>query len=547
MGPYVDGQILSWLIFLPAGAALLLLLSGVVFQLFFHTAGLPGVVWRAVGIGTSGLTFLIALVGVWGGFDPEQLGLQLVEHTSWLPAYGIHYFVAVDGINLLLVMMTALFVPIVLLASWNQVDRSLRSFVFFVLMLETGMLGTFLSFNLFQFYLFWELMLVPMYFIIGIWGGSRRVFAATKFFVFTTLGSLVMLIAILVLYRLNFEQGGAWNFDLLALPGRDGLALLATEVPLAAEDVPWWRTQGWLFGAFALAFAIKVPIVPLHTWLPDAHVEAPTGGSVLLAAVLLKMGAYGFLRFSLPLFPNAASEFAPYLIAAGVAGIVYGSLLAMVQGDFKKLVAYSSIAHMGFVVLGIFSLSVHGITGSLVQMVSHGLATGALFLLVGVLYERRQTRAIDDFGGLARPMPVFAALFGAFTMCSIGLPGLSGFVGEILVLLGGFSAAPWATAIACSGVVLGAGYMLWLYRRVALGPVDNPENRGLIDLDWRERAIFISLLLPILWIGLYPNPVLRRVEPSVLELLKHMDDRRIDVPLAAPPAEPGEGAGSERP
>jgi NADH-quinone oxidoreductase subunit M len=392
-----------------------------------------------------------------------------------------------------------------------------------MLSLETGMLGAFVSLNLFQFYVFWEAMLVPMYFIIGVWGGPRRVYAAVKFFLFTMVGSLLMLLAMLVLYYLNFDQTGVLNFDLVAPPGGEMGGLLQTVVPV---DGIWWKTQTWLFAAFALAFAIKVPMFPLHTWLPDAHVEAPTSGSVVLAGVLLKMGTYGFLRFAIPLFPSAAVEFTPLMMTLSVIGIVYGSLVAMVQADIKKLVAYSSVAHLGFVMLGIFALNVHGLTGGVLQMVNHGLSTGALFILVGMLYERRHTRQIADFGGVARPMPVFAACFGVVTMSSIGLPMLNGFVGEFLILVGTFLVAPIFAIIATSGVVLAAAYMLWMFRRVMFGPVDNPENRGLIDLGLREKVVMLSLLIPIIWIGVYPNPLLRRIEPSVIELIRQLELRR---------------------
>jgi NADH-quinone oxidoreductase subunit M len=362
-----------------------------------------------------------------------------------------------------------------------------------------------------------------MYFIIGIWGGPRRIYAAIKFFLFTMVGSLLMLLAMIVLYYLNFEQTGVLNFDFVAPPpgGLSG-GLLDTVVPL---DGAWWQTQTWLFFAFALAFAIKVPMFPVHTWLPDAHVEAPTSGSVVLAGVLLKMGTYGFLRFALPLFPTAAMEAAPFMMGLALVGIVYGSLVAMVQKDIKKLVAYSSVAHLGFVMLGLFTFNVHGLNGGVLQMINHGLSTGALFILVGMLYERRHTRMISDFGGIARPMPVYAAFFGIVTMSSIGLPGLNGFVGEFLILLGTFQASPLAAIIATSGVVLAAAYMLWMYRRVMFGPVENPENRGLIDLGLREKFVMLALVIPIIWIGVYPNPLLRRIEPSVIELLRQIETR----------------------
>jgi NADH-quinone oxidoreductase subunit M len=323
---------------------------------------------------------------------------------------------------------------------------------------------------------------------------------------------------------------GVYNFDLVAAPGSDLPGLLETLIPTTGV---WWQTQYWLFGAFALAFAVKVPMVPLHTWLPDAHVEAPTAGSVVLAGVLLKMGTYGFLRFALPLFPAAIADWTPLLMTLSVIGIIYGSLVAMVQEDIKKLVAYSSVAHLGFVMLGIFALNVQGATGSVLQMVNHGLSTGALFILVGMLYERRHTRLIAEFGGVAKPMPVYAFFFGLVTMSSIGLPMLNGFVGEFLILVGAFLAAPWMAVFATSGVVLAAAYMLWMFRRVMFGPVDNPENRKLIDLNWREKAVLIAMSLPIVWIGLYPDPFLRRIEPSVSALLQDVKARSV---VAVPPA-----------
>jgi NADH-quinone oxidoreductase subunit M len=412
----------------------------------------------------------------------------------------------------------------VLIASWNDIDRSVPSYVFFMLFLETGMIGTFVALNLFQFYVFWELMLIPMYFIIGIWGGKRRVYAAVKFFLFTMSGSLLMLVALLVVYYMHHAQFGAFNLDLVAAPGATVPPLLDTIIPAGGEG-PWWQSQTWLFVAFALAFGIKVPMVPFHTWLPDAHVEAPTAGSVILAGVLLKMGTYGFVRFALPLFPVAAVELAPVIFALALVGILYGALVAMVQTDVKKLVAYSSVAHLGFVMLGIFALNVEGLEGSVLQMVNHGLSTGALFLLVGMLYERRHTREIAEFGGIAKPMPVFAAVFGIVAMSSIGLPMLNGFVGEFLILLGTFQAHAGVAVAATFGVVLAAVYMLWMYRRVMFGPVENPENRGLIDLGLREKAVMAAILVPIFWIGVYPETVLKRLHPPVLELLRVMEQK----------------------
>jgi NADH-quinone oxidoreductase subunit M len=524
MAPFVDQNLLSLVTFLPLATGLALLATSAVGSVT-GWRGLPDLVWRAAALAGTAASFLLSLV-LFARFDPTRTGFQFMEHVPWITSYGIHYFVGIDGISLLLVVLTTFLMPLVLIASWNDVTRSVKSYVFFMLFLETGMLGAFVSLNLFQFYVFWEVMLVPMYFIIGIWGGPRRIHAAVKFFLFTMFGSLLMLVALLVVYDLAYDQFGALNFDLVTAPGREGHGLLETSIPVTGEAV-WWRTQYWLFAAFALAFAIKVPMVPLHTWLPDAHVEAPTAGSVVLAGVLLKMGTYGFVRFALPLFPTGASDFAPLILGLAVVGILYGGLVAMVQTDVKKLVAYSSVAHLGFVMVGMFAMNIQGLSGSVLQMVNHGISTGALFLLVGMIYERRHTRRIADFGGIAKPMPVFAALFGIVTMSSIGLPGLNGFVGEFLILLGAFLPGPeggWPrvspalATLATLGVVVGAAYMLWMFRRVMFGPVQHPENRGLIDLDLRERLVMLALVIPMFWIGLYPDTFLRRIEPSVIEL-----------------------------
>jgi NADH-quinone oxidoreductase subunit M len=542
----IDEYLLTIVTFLPLGTALGLLLTGALGGAL-GKSGLPPALWRAVGFGSTCATFLLSL-RLFALFDPTDAGMQFIEYAPWMAEYGIHYFVGIDGISLLLVVLTTFLVPIVLAASWSDIERSVKSYVFFMLFLETGMLGAFVSLNLFQFYVFWEIMLVPMYFIIGIWGGPRRVYAAVKFFLFTMAGSLLMLIALLVVYYLAFQQTGILTFDLVAPPWSEAPALTDTVVP--TEGV-WWQTQAWLFAAFALAFAIKVPMVPLHTWLPDAHVEAPTAGSVILAGVLLKMGTYGFLRFALPLFPAAAVEFAPLFLWMSLVGIVYGSLVAMVQPDIKKLVAYTSVAHLGFVMLGMFALNVAGMNGGVLQMVNHGLSTGALFLLVGMLYERRHTRLISDYGGVTRVMPVFAFFFGLVMMSSIGLPMLNGFIGEFLILLGTFHSAPLIAFIATSGVVLAAVVMLWMFRRVMFGPLEIEENRKLIDLGLREKLVLLAIAAPIVWIGVYPDPFLRRIEPSVSRLLEEVRDRSGAPPdeAAAPPsasavvaALPGEGS-----
>jgi len=556
----LDRHLLSIVTFFPLATALLLLATSA-FASAMGARGLPDPLWKALGLASAALTFLLSL-RLFTAFDTGSGGFQFVEHARWIEGLGIDYFVGLDGISLFLVVMTTFLVPIVLLASWNDIQRQVKSYVFFMLFLETGMLGTFVALNLFQFYVFWELMLIPMYFIIGIWGGPRRVYAAVKFFLFTMFGSLLMLVAMLVVYYLHLEQTGVLDLNLVPPPGDPGPALLATSIPEAGEAV-WWRTQTWLFAAFALAFAVKVPMVPFHTWLPDAHVEAPTAGSVILAGVLLKMGTYGFLRFALPLFPAAALQFTPLVLALALVGILYGALVAMVQSDVKKLVAYSSVAHLGFVMLGMFALNVQGLSGSVLQMVNHGLSTGALFLLVGMLYERRHTREIGDFGGVARPMPVYAAFFGLVTMSSIGLPALNGFVGEFLILLGAFLAHPAAAVAATFGVVLAAAYMLWMYRRVFFGPVDNPANRGLLDLSLREKAVMVAMVVPIVWIGVHPGPFLTRIEPSVVSLLVLMETRQSPAVAAAegpsgafeggeaagppppPPPAPGAGAAAE--
>jgi len=536
----LDEKLLTIITFFPLVTALGLLTTSMLSSLL-GTKGLPAPLWRAVGFASTMLTFLLSLRLVFS-FDAMSTDFQFVEYAAWLPGYGINHFIGIDGISLFLVVLTTFLTPIILLASWNDITSRVKSYIFFTLFLETGMLGAFVSLNLFEFYVFWELMLVPMYFIIGIWGGPRRVYAAVKFFLFTMFGSLFMLVAMIIVYVLAAEQTGVLNFDLVAAPGSEAVALLDTVIPTAGEAV-WWKTQTWLFAAFALAFAIKVPLVPFHTWLPDAHVEAPTAGSVILAGVLLKMGTYGFLRFALPLFPSAALTYAPWMLGISLVGIVYGSLVAMVQSDIKKLVAYSSVAHMAFVVLGIFAFNVEGLVGGVLQMVNHGISTGALFLLVGFLYERRHTREISDLGGIAKPMPVYAAFFGIVTMSSIGLPMLNGFVGEILILVGVFLARPLVAIVAASGVVLAAAYMLWMYRRVVFGPVEHPENRSLIDLSLREKAVMLAMVIPIFWIGIYPQPFLRRIEPSVIELLQHIDARGRYVDEAA--LTPAEGTAEE--
>ena len=431
-------------------------------------------------------------------FDPGAGEMQFVERIPWMPAFGIGYIVGIDGISLFLVLLTTFLMPLAIVASWTVQDR-IKEYLFFMLVLETGMLGAFVALDLFLFYVFWEVMLVPMYFLIGVWGGTRRIYAALKFVVYTMAGSLPMLVAIIYLASRYAHVNQVMTFDLLQLYN---LRLPVNE-------------QIWLFLAFGLSFAIKVPLFPFHTWLPDAHVEAPTAGSVILAGVLLKMGTYGFLRFAMPLFPDAALVLTPVIVALAVIGIIYGASVAMMQPDLKKLVAYSSVSHLGFVMLGLFALNIQGIQGGIYQMVSHGLSTGALFLLVGMLYDRRHTRMIADFGGLWHQLPVFSVLFLIVTFASIGLPGLNGFIGEFLILLGAFSVKPGWTAAAASGVILGAIYMLWMFRRVFFGPMTHPENQKLSDLNRRELLILAPVIALIIIMGIYPQPFLSRMKPSV--------------------------------
>jgi NADH-quinone oxidoreductase subunit M len=462
---------------------------------------------RLFALGVTVVTFAFSL-GVLANFDASRAGFQTGISVSWIPDFGIRYRTGIDGISLWMVMLTAFLMPIAVLASWQIEDR-VKPYFIFLLALDTGMLGVFTALDLFLFYLFWEASLVPMYFLIGGWGHGRRVYAAMKFFLFTLVGSLLMLVAILFLALVS--DGG---------PQFDYEALLGTPLPLS--------TQRLLFLAFFAAFAIKVPLVPFHTWLPDAHTEAPTAGSVDLAAILLKMGAYGLIRFAIPLFPDAAREFAPLAIGLAIVGIVYGGLVAALQANFKRLVAYSSVAHLGFVTLGVFVGSLQGMSGGILQMVNHGLSTGALFMLVGMLYERRHTYQIRDYGGLARSVPVIAGLFLLVALSSIGLPGLNGFVGEFLVLLGTFITYQWWVVPAAFGIVLSAVYLLWSYQRVFQGAVTNEDNRVLADIHPREVAMLAPVLLLIVLIGVYPRPFLDPIEPAARRVVRHLRDCSVE-------------------
>ncbi len=492
----------------------------------------------ATAIKTTGLVFSGAafILSVWlfMAFDEIQPAMQFVEYLDWIPSLDIGYHVGIDGISLLLVVLTTFLTPIALLASWDSIKDRLKGFVALMLLLELGTLGVFVSLDLFLFYVFWEFMLIPMYFIIGIWGGTDRVYAAVKFFLFTMAGSLLMLVAIIWLgYYASTLPGGHFTTNLLTLYD------MAPGMPFAI--------QSWMFLAFTLSFAIKIPVFPLHTWLPDAHVQAPTAGSVILAGVLLKMGTYGLLRFSIPLFPAATFAYLPYIAILAVIGIIYGALVSTVQPDLKKLVAYSSVSHLGFVVLGIFALNEEGVQGGVLQMVNHGLSTGALFLLVGMIYDRRHTRMIRDYGGLARIMPVYATMFMIVMLSSVGLPGLNGFVGEFLILLGSFTShflgSPWYAIAGTSGVILAAVYLLWSYQRVFFGPVDNPDNKHLLDLSVREWFVLVPVIVFIVWIGVYPSTFLEKSAVATRQVVQRFEDaRRTTVKTVSEvPAEKGGG------
>jgi NADH-quinone oxidoreductase subunit M len=443
---------------------------------------------------------------LWWEFDAALDSFQFVERYAWIPAFGITYAVGVDGISLFLIVLTGFLTPLALLSSWESVHRKTRAFCMMVLLLESAMLGVFVSIDLFLFYVFWDAMLIPMYFLIGIWGYERRIYAAVKFILYTMAGSVLMLLAILGLAYLHSTTAGGYSFDLLQL------------YDLSIPE----RLQFWFFLAFALAFAIKVPLFPFHTWLPDAHVEAPTAGSVILAGVLLKMGTYGLVRFAFPLFPVAAVYFAPYLATLAVIGIIYGALVAMVQPDMKKLVAYSSVSHLGFVVLGITALNTQGMQGAVYQMLNHGISTGGLFLIVGMLSDRRHTRLISEFGGLKKVAPRLVAAFLIITLSSIGLPGLNGFVGEFLILLGAFSWSPLLAAVAATGVILSATYMLWMFQRVNYGPVTNEKNASLPDLRPREWAVLVPIIALTVLMGVLPNLFLRPMAASIERMLNQV-------------------------
>lgn len=469
---------------------------------------------RWFGLIISTIAFLISLFAYFQ-YNSSDSQFQLVHKILWIKSLNISYHVGVDGISLILILLTTFITPLTLLSTWKAIDKNVKMFTFSMLLLEAGMLGVFMSLDVFLFYIFWEAMLIPMYFIIGIWGGERRIYASIKFFLYTMFGSLLMLVAIIWLAVYASNQSGSFTTNLL------DLYKIGPTIP--------FEIQKWMFLAFFLSFAIKVPVFPFHTWLPDAHVEAPTAGSVILAGVLLKMGTYGLIRFCLPLFPQSSVHYASIISILAIIGIIYGALVSMVQPDMKKLVAYSSVSHLGFVVLGIFAMTIESIQGAIIQMINHGLSTGALFLLVGVLYERTHHREIEYYGGIAKIVPLYSTILMIVSLSSIGLPGLNGFVGEFLILLGSFKSNVlnnwWYTVFAASGVIFAAVYLLWMYQRVVFGEIKNLNLKNeLTDMNNRELLILIPILIFIVWIGIYPTTFLKLTEVSAQSILQNVSN-----------------------
>ena len=504
---WFSNHILSVVLFLP--------LAGAIVLMFLPKESKNLIRWVANLIAFAG--FLVSLPLVFW-FDVESAEFQFVERVSWIPSIGADYALGIDGISLLLIMLTTVLGFLAILSSWTAIEDRVKEYYVFLLILQTGMLGVFMTLDFFLFYVFWEVMLVPMYFLIGIWGGPRKLYAAIKFFVYTLVGSVLMLLGILTLYFYNHGQTGVYSFDIATLSNL---------------NMPQ-NYQLWVFLAFFVGFAIKVPMFPFHTWLPDAHVEAPTAGSVILAGVLLKMGTYGFVRFSLPMLPDAASDprVVTFMVALSLIAIIYGALVSLMQKDWKKLVAYSSVSHLGFCTLGIFALNPAGLSGSIIQQINHGISTGGLFLIVGLIYERRHTREISEFGGLSTVMPVYAILFMIIAMSSLGLPTLNGFIGEFVILQGAYEESWVWAAFGVSGIVLGACYMLWLYQRTMFGTIENPKNKALKDLNFREVMTLVPLVIWAFWIGLYPRPFFEILEKPVQKIVQRVRPEY----YAAPPA-----------
>lgn len=502
----LDNNILSLLIFFPLLGALLLAVLPYFQKVSDHHLKTAAFLITLV-------EFVISL-RLFFGFNGSLSIMQFEENIPWLRDLGVSYHLGIDGLSLLLVLLTTLLFPITVLCSWNAIKGGWRAFLCLILFLESALIGTFIALDMILFFIFWEAVLIPMYFIIGIWGSSRRIYAAIKFFIYTALGSGLMLVAIIYMYYAHIDQFGFASMNLFDLQ----------KTSLVFDGI--LSPQGLVFLAFFLAFAIKVPMFPFHTWLPDAHVEAPTPGSVILAGVLLKMGTYAVIRFLIPFFPEAIDAYTGVLIALSITGIIYGAMVAFMQKDLKKLVAYSSVSHMGLIMLGVFIFNLHGVQGGIYQMIGHGLSTGALFILVGMIYERRHTKTISEFGGLAKVMPIFALFFMIAMLSSIGLPLLNGFIGEFLILLGVFGESYWYAALGATGLVLGAVYMLWAYQRVMFGPVVKKINMGLKDLNPREIALMIPLAVMMLLMGVYPQPFLSRMEPTVTKMI---DETRQEV------------------
>lgn len=506
----MQGHLLSVILFTPLAGLFLLLFIPKSQKTFIR-------LWANI---TAAVGFLVSLPLIIG-FDRSNGGYQFVERAEWIPSLGVQYLIGVDGISVLMVMLTTIMGFLAIFSSWDSIKDREKEYYSMFLLQQTGMLGVFISMDFLLFYVFWEMVLVPMYFIIGVWGGPRKLYAAIKFFLYTLTGGVLMLLGILLLYFNYATQFGRYTFEIAEL--------MKINLPLG--------TQQWVFWAFFVGFAIKVPMFPFHTWLPDAHTEAPTAGSVILAAVLLKMGTYGFIRFSLPLLPKASSDHTIVTIVAvlSIIGILYGALVSLMQQDWKKLVAYSSVSHLGFCTLGIFALNQSGIAGSVIQQINHGISTGMLFLVVGVIYERRHTREIKEYGGLAHIMPNYAIVFAIAMLSSAGLPLLNGFVGEFTILQGAFDANHVWAAFAVLGVIFGAAYLLWLYQRTMLGEVTNEKNKGLPDLKWREWAVFVPLIIWAISIGVYPKPYFDILEKPVAQIVHRVHDT---ANAAAAPATP---------